>query len=313
MKLLQFFLVIILCHGLATGQDRNLPIIDMHLHGGYKGGYFAAEQDGTPFKRYCFPEPCFRTPAQVRNAADIMPMTLKELDKNNIVLGFLSDQPPVIDQWEKASPSRFVYGFFYNDTTEIDIKTLRKHFEIGPFQLLGELAFQYQGVPINHPKLDPLFALASELDVPVLIHIEGLGPPGGFALEMGNPLMLNEVLQKYPNLRLILENAAWPFLEEVTAIMFAYPNVYADLSTITWMFPTETFHTYMQGLIKNGLSKRLMFGSDTMMWPEAISIAVEAIESAEFLTVEQRRDIFYNNAVRFLRLSKEQIAKHHEN
>jgi len=34
-------------------------------------------------------------------------------------------------------------------------------------------------------------------------------------------------------------------------------------------------------------------------------MAIEAIESAEFLTAEQKRDIFYNNAVRFLKLEKD--------
>jgi uncharacterized protein len=31
---------------------------------------------------------------------------------------------------------------------------------------------------------------------------------------------------------------------------------------------------------------------------------IEAIESAEFLSAEQKRDIFYNNAARFLRLDE---------
>jgi uncharacterized protein len=31
-------------------------------------------------------------------------------------------------------------------------------------------------------------------------------------------------------------------------------------------------------------------------------MAIEGIESASFLTQEQKRDIFYNNAMRFLRL-----------
>ena len=54
-----------------------------------------------------------------------------------------------------------------------------------------------------------------------------------------------------------------------------------------------------------------MFGSDQMVWPEKIGAAVEAIEQAPFLTGEQKRDIFYNNAARFLRLEEEEIAKHH--
>jgi predicted TIM-barrel fold metal-dependent hydrolase len=45
-----------------------------------------------------------------------------------------------------------------------------------------------------------------------------------------------------------------------------------------------------------------MFGSDQVQWPENIGRAVEAIESAEFLTAGQKRDILYYNAARFLRL-----------
>ncbi len=100
---------------------------------------------------------------------------------------------------------------------------------------------------------------------------------------------------------------------ETIALMYRYPQVYGDLSTGTWIYPRETFYAYLNGLMDAGLGKRLMFGSDQMQWPEAIDDAVEAIESAPFLSEEQKRDIFYNNAARFLRLSQEQIAAHRGN
>ena len=56
---------------------------------------------------------------------------------------------------------------------------------------------------------------------------------------------------------------------------------------------------------------RIMFDNDQMRWPEAIEMAIESIESAAFLTSEQKRDVLYNNAARFLGLTKEEIAKHH--
>ena len=49
------------------------------------------------------------------------------------------------------------------------------------------------------------------------------------------------------------------------------------------------------------MAKRIMFGSDYGL-AQAVDAAIEGIESAPFLTPEQKRDIFYNNAVRFLRL-----------
>jgi uncharacterized protein len=55
---------------------------------------------------------------------------------------------------------------------------------------------------------------------------------------------------------------------------------------------------------------RGMFGSDQMNWPGAIEVAIDSVESADFLTAEQKRDILYENAARFLRLSEEERASH---
>jgi hypothetical protein len=40
-----------------------------------------------------------------------------------------------------------------------------------------------------------------------------------------------------------------------------------------------------------------------MYWPDGIGLAVEHVEAATFLTEEQKRDIFYNNAVAFYKLA----------
>jgi predicted TIM-barrel fold metal-dependent hydrolase len=54
-----------------------------------------------------------------------------------------------------------------------------------------------------------------------------------------------------------------------------------------------------------------MFGSDQMVWPGLIERSIQVIESAPFLTEQQKRDVLYNNAARFLRLSDAEIARHH--
>lgn len=48
-----------------------------------------------------------------------------------------------------------------------------------------------------------------------------------------------------------------------------------------------------------------------MVWPGTIERAIAVIDEAPILTVRQKTDIFYNNAVRFLRLTKDDIARHH--
>jgi predicted TIM-barrel fold metal-dependent hydrolase len=114
--------------------------------------------------------------------------------------------------------------------------------------------------------------------------------------------LLEDVVVRHPRLRLYFENAGYPYTDEAVALMSQYPQVHADLSTITWLLPKSAFDRHLGGLVEAGLGKQLMFGSDQMEWPETIGLGIERIESAAYLTAEQKRDILYNNAARFLRL-----------
>ena len=69
--------------------------------------------------------------------------------------------------------------------------------------------------------------------------------------------------------------------------------------------PKAEFYLYLNRLV-DGFSNRIMLGSDQMQWTQSISTAIETIQPADFLTDQQKRDIFYNNAVRFFRLQKQQ-------
>jgi len=217
----------------------------------------------------------------------------------------------VVLRWKSAEPGRIIGGVYFDEVTSLpDVERLRQHFMAGQLGVLGELVAQHVGLSLADPLFEPYLALAEELDIPVGIHT-GLGPEGTpytccpkFRVTYGNPVLLEEVLIRHPKLRLYIMHGGWPYLEETKAIMAVYPQVYADLATINWIIPREEFHEYLRGLIRAGLGKRIMFGSDQMVWPEAIGMAIEGIESAAFLSQEQKRDIFYNNAARFLRLKE---------
>ena len=105
-------------------------------------------------------------------------------------------------------------------------------------------------------------------------------------------------------------HAAWPYLEDMKALMYAHPQVHVGLGVIAWALPKKEFHTYLKGLVESGFGSRIMFGTDQMIWVETISESIEAVQTADFLTVKQKADIFYNNAARFLKLSEEEIKGH---
>ena len=72
-------------------------------------------------------------------------------------------------------------------------------------------------------------------------------------------------------------------------------------------FPRKEFYFYLERLVNAGFGKRIMFGSDNMVWPQAIELGIESISKAPFLSVAQKRDILFNNAARFLRLTEKEM------
>ena len=288
-----------LSHAPSLPAQERPPIIDMHLHADLPPDDVPP---GAP--ALCRPEPCKGTGQATANHAETLKKTLDEMDRHNIVKAFLSGMDPaIVSQWVAAAPDRFIPAPFILQPGRPDPERLRREYAAGRFSGMGEIAAQLTGVPPNDPALEPYFALAEERDVPVLIHTEGIGPyVPGFRSAAGNPVLLEDVLVRHPKLRLFVENAGYPYRGEMIAMMYQYPQLHADVSTITWVIPRTAFYDYLEALVRAGLGRRLMFGSDQMRWPEKIGVGIEAIEQAPFLTAEQKRDILYNNAVRFLQL-----------
>jgi predicted TIM-barrel fold metal-dependent hydrolase len=110
-------------------------------------------------------------------------------------------------------------------------------------------------------------------------------------------------LNRHPRLRVYVMHAGWPMGDRMIQMLYTYPQLYVDTGVIDWCLPRREFHHYLQRLVDAGFASRIMFGTDQMVWPQMIEVAVESIRSATFLTKEQKRDIFYNNAARFFRFS----------
>ena len=282
--------------------QENLPIIDMHLH-----AQDLSVEPGAP-------EPLSGVRA-AESTEDLQVKTLAALDTYNVVLAVTSG--PRAHEYRVAAPKRIIEGLGKLWQDGIPLDSLRKLFTTGRYQALAEFAPQYDGLAPNAPELEPYFALAEELDVPFGIHI-GLGPPGAayvgrpkYRMALSDPLLLEDVLIRHPKLRLYVMHAGWPFIDNMIGLLYAHPQVYIDIAVINWVLPRAEFHRYLKRLVEAGYANRIMFGSDQMQWPKAIGLAIEAVESAPFLGEQQKRDIFYNNAARFLRLSEEEIAQHH--
>lgn len=288
-------------------NTKSYPIIDIHMHA------FQWNKYGDP------PPPNLITGKRptARSNNEAIEAYIAEMDRYNIVLAVGSGQLEMVKEMKAHVLNRFIGGIeFPKYTSPVNkrmekwpsLNELRILYESGQLKIMGEITAQYAGVAPNDPKLEPYFALAEELDIPVCLHT-GFGPPmspymgdPNFRMRHGNPLLLEDVLVKHPRLRIYIAHGGYPNLSETIALMLMYRQVYMDISAINWLLTREEFHAYLQRLMQARLGKRIMFGTDQMIWPDAVGMSVDAIESATFLTEAQKRDIFFENAARFLRL-----------
>ena len=173
---------------------------------------------------------------------------------------------------------------------------------------MGEIGLQYEGLSPSDPSVDPYFALAEELDIPVAIHM-GTGGSGRanvampkYRGSMGNPLLLEELLARHPKLRVQVMHAGYPMIDNTLTLLQASSHVYVDVAGLIWSYPLKEVNRYIERLVDAGFGDRVMFGTDQLGWPKLMSYSISIIQNADYLTTAQKRDILYNNAARFLRL-----------
>lgn len=323
-----FFLVL---SNRVDAQSRP-PIIDMHLHAN------PANAQGPPPVRICAPADYMSTRDAAwsseqyvaelgRNAncavplvspasdEELMRQTLSILERWNI-FAVTSGAWDWVQRWKVDAPERIIPALGFN-VYNAPLDSVRLLVEAGRLAVLGEVMNQFVGVAPGDTLFEPYLELAEAHDIPVGIHV-GPGPPGafyrgahGYRAHLARPLLLEEALIRHPRLRVYAMHAGWPMFDEMMLMLYTHPHLYVDLGLISFALPRAEFYRYLQRLVEGGFGQRVMFGSDQMIWPDAIEVAIEAIASAPFLDEEQKRDIFYNNAARFLRLSEEEIARHH--
>lgn len=292
----------------------NFPIIDMHMH------TFQWNKYGDP------PQPNLITGnvPEPRSNQEAVEAYLAEMERYNIVLAVGSGELEMVELFGSNAGDKFLGGTeFPKYTTPAnnrmeewpDIDEMRSYFENDQLQIMGEITAMYAGVAPTDPVLDPYFALAEELDLPVSYHT-GFGPPmspylgdPNFRMRYGNPLLLEDVLVKYPNLRIYIAHGGYPFIDETIALMLMYRQVYVDISMINWTLTPEEFNSYLERMIDARLADRIMFGTDQMIWPETVGMSIEAVENAPCLSEQQKQDIFFYNAATFLKLDKSQYIQ----
>jgi len=302
---------------------QRLPVIDMHCHIYSDQVHPSILQNYKKGNDLKLKDTVFTSPI---NYVEHLKAVIEQNTKYNVVLTYASCDSKALDTINKFNNGRFLPSFEIWPTRELlndkkYIESLKSKIEKGEVKGIGEVTNFYTGIAPNDPIMDTLYRIAEKYDIPIGVHFGQTGRGvqltdyPNMRLEYSNPLLLQDIMIKFPKLRLYIMHAGVPFFpEETFAMLYMFPRLYVDISAVLWesyaySYFRETVKEFLTKAVKYGFTNRLMFGSDEWFYPGFIGLSIDYINQAEFLTETQKRDILYNNAARFLRLSEAEIKK----
>ena len=282
----------------VQGQTK---IIDMHLH-----SYPQEILDEERYDHY--------GKKGVQDEETLFNETYEAMRKFNIVKGVVSGTFESVEYWKsKDSENRIIRGlhFMHPDELCMDLIQFEERIKNGKIEVLGELGPYYSGTTLSDSVWQPYLKICEQYDIPVAVHTGGGDPGGTYSwapkarLSLGDPYLIEDVLVNYPKLRIyLMHNGGEEWHEHALQLMAYYPQLYTDIAVMLWVEPNtqRTVTEFLRNAKHAGYLKKVMFGSDQMMWPYAIEKSINFLNGLDFLNEEEKEDIFYNNAARFLKL-----------
>ncbi len=318
----------------ATAQNYEgpqPPIIDVHVHGsmgaqptaqpmcpnepGFAASDPATQESANGWVKVACSNPIVPVPP-----AEYLKQVGADMKRLNVTAVVFGDAASTA-KYEEAAPGRIIPGTSFNapgrDATFLPIEQVEAAFATGKFKVMGEIGLQSRGYSPSDPSLDKYFALAEKLDIPVAIHM-GTGGSGRanitmpkFRGSLGDPLLLEDLLARHPKLRVQVMHAGYPMIDNMLTLLQANSHVYVDIAGLVWSYPLVEVNRYIQRLVEAGFEDRVMYGTDLgeSGWEGLMAYSISIIQNAEYLTPQQKRDILFNNAVRFYRLDPSKLAK----
>ncbi|MFC1792799.1 amidohydrolase family protein [Planctomycetota bacterium] len=289
--------------GQRTKQQSQLPIIDMHAHALGENGDMYATEDlygnvGSANHEMLFKE------------------TYEQFRKFNVIKAVVSGPLQAAETWKsKDEDNRIISGIMMmvpNDY-KMDPARFESLIKAGKIEVFGEIIPPLSGTTLSDPEWRPYLKICEQYDVPVAAHTGLVGPAvagtwtSKTRLRLGDPYLIEDVLVRYPKLRIYICHSGSEWHEHALVLMQCYRQLYSDIGASLWVSPLA--QRYIRQFLANakqaGCLNRVMFGSDQVVWPHAIEMSIEYLNSLDFLTEKDKRDILYNNAARFLRLKEE--------
>lgn len=213
----------------------------------------------------------------------------------------------------RSNPQKFI-GFAHHDPFQPDAAgELRR--AVNELGLRGYkiLAPSLRGA-LDDPALDPLWAEAEALQIPVLIHFGVLGGGGGVAQHVNiNPLILQTAAKGFPGINFVIPHFGCGYPRELLHLAWVCPNVSVDTSGnnewVRWMPYPLTLHDLFRKFYETIGPERILFGTDSEWFPRGFANRYFETQWQACCEIgmdsEDLHRVFHDNAARLLKLPVE--------
>lgn len=158
------------------------------------------------------------------------------------------------------------------------------------------------------PHLDQAWHLIEEARTPVIIHC-GSGPESG---EFTGPQPIMELVERHPDLVLVIAHMGMPEYEEFAALALRAPNVYLDTTMVGTNFIDQEFGALPDGYLDMAaeLAGKIVFGTDFPTIPYSYSHQIEVLHNWG-LGSQWMRDVLWNTPQQLLtNMQSRTVAEH---
>ncbi|MBS1663657.1 MAG: amidohydrolase family protein [Bacteroidetes bacterium] len=283
-------------------QAQQPKIIDVHIH---------CYDDS----RFAYPAPDVAGCTSSKNASAHFRETYAALRKAGVVKAVVSGSPTAVEEWIKKDTFHlFIRGLMIDGPDDFGLDPIRfeQMVKNKQVEVFGEIGPYYSGTSLSDSVWQPYLRICEKYDIPVSVH-EGGGPPETpyhgspkARLAQSDPFLMEDVLVRYPKLRINMMHSGEVWYEHAVRMMLMYPQLYSDLGVMLWVSPLTQHYTieFLKQAKQAGCLSRVMFGTDQMVWTGATEKSLQFLNGLTFLSTKEKQDILYNNAARFLRLNK---------
>jgi predicted TIM-barrel fold metal-dependent hydrolase len=92
----------------------------------------------------------------------------------------------------------------------------------------------YNGVALSDPRMTPVLEYREKRNLPLTMHM-GTTYARNAPVELGRAIHIEPVALKYPDLTMIMVHMGHPWYEECVVIARKQPNVYCEVSALSYI------------------------------------------------------------------------------